>query len=247
MARKALLITPELCIGCRSCQVACKSWNQLPAEKTKNRGTHENPPDLSGSTYNKIHYIETTDSQGNVKWLFVSQRCRHCGEPACVQVCPVHALQQDKETGIVFYDKSICIGCRACSYACPFNIPRYDEKGKISKCHMCIDRVKAGLEPACAKACPTGAIRFGDRDELIAQAKKEGFKYIYGEKERGGLGVIYALNEPPKVYQLVENPKVSEDVLALGELLRGLVKKGIPVDASIVQKFLGSKETLVRV
>jgi len=237
MDRKALLITPDLCIGCRACQVACKAWNLLPAEKTKNRGTHENPPDLSGYTYNKIHFIETKDVNGNTKWLFVSERCRHCGDPACVKVCPVNALNKDPETGIVFYYKDACIGCRACSTVCPYDIPRYDEKGKIAKCHMCIDRVKAGLEPACAKACPTGAIKFGNREELIVQAKEEGFKYIYGEKEKGGLGVIYALNEPPELYQLTEKKEVSESAVALGEILKNLVKKGMPINNSIVKKF----------
>ncbi|MDF2952984.1 MAG: Fe-S-cluster-containing dehydrogenase component [Thermodesulfobacterium sp.] len=238
MGRKALLITPELCIGCRACQVACKSWNNLPAEKTKNNGTHENPPDLSGSTYVKIRFIEK-EVKGEVKWLFVRRSCMHCGEPACVQVCPVGAMQKDPETGIVFYDKSICIGCQACRSACPFDVPRYDKEGKISKCYMCIDRVKAGLEPACAKTCPTGAIKFGERDELIAQAKAEGFKVLYGEKELGGLGVIFALNREPAYYNLVENPKVPEKVVALGEMLKILVAKGVPINNSIIKEFLG--------
>jgi len=237
MGRKALLITPDLCIGCRACQVACKSWNGLPAEKTKNNGTHENPPDLSGNTYNRIRFIEKS-IDGEVKWLFVRQSCMHCGEPACVSVCPVGAIQKDLDTGIVFYDKNVCIGCQACRSACPFDIPRYDKKGKISKCHMCIDRVKAGLVPACAKTCPTGAIKFGERDELIAKAKAEGYKIIYGEKELGGLGQIFAINEVPSYYQLTENPKAPEKVVALGEMLRILVAKGIPINNSIIKEFL---------
>lgn len=238
MPRKGLLITPDLCIGCRACQVACKSWNDLPAEKTKNNGTHENPPDLSAYTYNKIRFIEKLDGNGEVRWLFVSRRCMHCGEPACVQVCPVGAMQKDMDTGIVFYDKGICIGCKACGAACPFNVPRYDKQGKISKCHMCIDRVRAGLVPACAKTCPTGAICFGDRDSLIEKAKKEGFKVLYGEKELGGLGVIFAINETPSYYELAESPKVSEKVVALGDILRILVSRGIPIDQSIIKEFL---------
>jgi len=240
MARKGLLITPDICIGCRACQIACKEWNQLPATKTKNNGTHENPPDLDGNTYNRIRFIETKDSKG-FKWLFVSQRCMHCGEPACVQICPVGALMKDKETGIVYYDKNKCIGCQACKSACPFGIPRYDAKGKISKCHMCIDRVKAGLTPACAKTCPTGAIKFGDRDALIKEAKAKGYK-LYGETDLGGLGVVFALKDSPKVYQLTENPRISESVAFWGSVLRTLVGRSDSTTTSFI-KYLAQKST----
>jgi formate dehydrogenase iron-sulfur subunit len=234
--RYGLLIVPDLCIGCRACQVACKSWNGLPAEKTKNRGTHENPSDLTGYTYNRIRFIERVTPKGEVNWVFVSQRCRHCGEPACVAICPAGAMQKDEETGIVFYDKNTCIGCQACRQACPFKIPRYDKEGKVSKCHLCIDRVKAGLLPACAKTCPTGAIRFGKREELLDWAKKEGYKLIHGEKELGGLGVMFALSKEPKYYDLVEKPVVREDLIALGQVLRVLVTKKIPLTKSIIRK-----------
>ncbi len=236
MKRKGLLITPDLCIGCRACQVACKSWNNLPAEKTKNRGTHENPPDLSGYTYNKIKFIEKVKANGDVEWLFVSQRCRHCGEPACVQICPVGALKKDAATGIVYYDKEICIGCQSCRAACPYDIPRYDDKGKISKCHLCIDRVKAGLEPACAKTCPTGAIKFGDRDELIKEARKNGYKILYGLKEHGGLGVVYALKKSPKEYELTEVKPVRHDLIMIGQMLRKLVNQGVAINQKILKE-----------
>lgn len=213
MARVGLLIRPDLCIGCRACQVACKSWNQLPVEKTRNYGTHENPPDLSANLFNRIRFIELPTNGLGVKWLFVSQRCMHCGEPACMEVCPVKAISKT-EDGMVLYDKGKCIACHACKEACPFQIPRYDDsgKGKIAKCHFCFDRVRAGLAPACAKTCPTEAIKFGKRDELILLAKKKGYPFIYGEKELGGLGVIFALKEPPSVYKLSERPKMPDHV-----------------------------------
>ncbi len=235
MSRKALLITPELCIGCRACQVACKSWNGLPAEKTKNRGTHENPPDLSGCTFNRIRFVERVTPRGEVRWYFVSQRCMHCGQPACVEVCPAGAMQKDEETGIVFYDKEQCLGCQACGQACPYKVPRYDKEGKIGKCHMCLDRVKAGLEPACAKTCPTEAIRFGGRKELLEQAKAKGYK-VYGETQRGGLGVLFAIKELPREYGLAERPVVREDLLAIGEALRLLHAKGVPISRSLVRQ-----------
>lgn len=235
MSRVTLLVRPDLCIGCRSCQVACKSWNELPAEKTKNRGTHENPPDLSGYTYNRIRFIEKVGPTGVVKWLFVTQRCMQCGEPACVQVCPAGAMKRDEETGVVFFNKEECIGCQACFEACPYGIPRYDKEGKIGKCHFCFDRIQAGIEPACAKACPTGALTFGDREELIRKAKEE-YRFIYGEKELGGLGVVFALREPPQEYELAWKPKVREDLVAIGEALRALHAKGIPIPKSLVKE-----------
>ena len=214
MARVGILIRPDVCIGCRACQVACKEWNGLPAEKTRNLGTHENPPDLSANLFNRVRFIEVLQNGKGVRWLFVSQRCMHCGEPACVEVCPVQALQRSEE-GIVFYDKEKCIACHTCKEACPFGIPRYDEggKGKVAKCHMCLERVRAGLAPACAKTCPTGAIKFGKRDALIAEAKDRGYPVLYGEKELGGLGVIFALRESPKVYRLSEAPSIPPHVL----------------------------------
>lgn len=235
MARKALLITPDLCIGCRACQVACKSWNELPAEKTKNNGTHENPPDLTGYTYNRIRFIEKVEGTGEIKWLFVSQRCMHCGEAACVEICPVKALKKDQDTGIVYYNKNQCIGCFACQAACPFNIPRYDKNNKIAKCHFCIDRVKAGLVPACAKTCPTESIRYGNREDLLKKARAEGYSVLYGEKELGGLGVIFALKDSPKEYQLVENPQKPENLIAMAQVLKVLIEKGVPISSSVLR------------
>lgn len=228
MARVGLLVRPDLCIGCRACQVACKQWNQLPADKTRNYGTFENPPDLSANLYNRIKFIEISANGQGVKWLFVSQRCMHCGEPACVEVCPAQALRKSEE-GIVVYDREKCIACHTCKEACPFGIPRYDDggKGKIAKCHLCYDRVKVGLPPACTKTCPTEAVKFGKRDELIAEAKRLRYPFIYGETEQGGLGVIYALKESPKIYQLAENPQVPAHVAFWNTLLRlALGKRG---------------------
>lgn len=204
MARKGLLIVPDLCIGCRACQVACKEWNQLSASETKNIGTHENPPDLDSNNFNRIRFIEHSEHQ-SVRWLFVSHRCMHCGEPACADVCPVSALIKDKVTGAIFYDRNKCIACHACKPACPFNIPRYDSggKGRVAKCNLCIDRVRAKLLPACVETCPTDSIRYGDREKLIKKAKAKGYE-IYGEGFFGGLGVVFALKDASQIYQLLE-------------------------------------------
>ena len=131
MSRKALVISPELCIGCRGCQTACKSWNQLPATKTANKGTTENPPDLTPNLYNKIRYVEMPSETNPVRWLFVSQRCMHCDDAGCIKICPAPGALFKTKEGAVGFDKEKCIGCKLCVAGCPFNVPRYDEKTRL--------------------------------------------------------------------------------------------------------------------
>lgn len=196
---KGVLYDANRCIGCRACQVACKQWNQLPAEATTNTGTLENPPKLSASTFTKIHFTEA-EYNGKFHFVFTKLQCMHCEHPACATACPVGALQKTKE-GPVIYDDNKCFGCRYCQVACPFGIPNF-EWGKpmpwIRKCTFCADRLGAGLEPACVKTCPTGALEFGERDDLIAIAREriaaspdKYVDHIYGEKEVGGLSWLY--------------------------------------------------------
>ena len=210
-SRKAILVTPEICIGCRACQVACKSWNQLPASKTKNNGTYQNPPDLESNTFNIIRFAEVPSQENPVRWLFVSRRCMHCEDAGCVKICPSGALYKTAE-GAVAYDRDKCIGCKLCSTGCPFDVPRYDKEGKVSKCHLCFDRIAANMTPSCVKTCPTGALKYGDRAELIAEAKKNGYTTIYGENDLKGLGSVYAFKEEPKLYGLKENPALPSSV-----------------------------------
>ncbi len=227
MSRKALLISPELCIGCRGCQTACKSWNQLSAEKTQNKGTAENPPDLSPNVYNRIRYVEVPSAANPVRWLFVSQRCMHCGDAGCMKICPAPgALYRTKE-GAVAFNKEKCIGCRLCIGGCPFNVPRYDAKDKIAKCTLCSDRISAGLAPACAKTCPSGAIRFGDRDAMIDLSKKTGYAKVYGEADLGGLGTLFAFRDAPAVYGMEEKPAIPESVIFWNRILRPLAYWGL--------------------
>jgi formate dehydrogenase iron-sulfur subunit len=209
--RTAILVTPEACIGCRACQVACKSWNQLPAIKTTNNGTYQNPPDLASAAYNIIRFNEVPSEQNPVRWLFVSRRCMHCEDAGCVTICPSGALYKTSE-GAVAFDRDKCIGCKLCSTACPFDVPRYDDEGKITKCHLCFDRIANDMQPACTKVCPTGALKYGDRAELIKEAKEKGFGTIYGENDLHGLGSIYAFKEEPKLYGMQENPTIPSSV-----------------------------------
>lgn len=236
MSRKALVISPELCIGCRGCQTACKSWNQLSATKTANKGTTENPPDLTPNLYNKIRYVEMPSETNPVRWLFVSQRCMHCDDAGCIKICPAPGALFKTKEGAVGFDKEKCIGCKLCVAGCPFNVPRYDEKDKITKCHMCSDRIAQGLEPACAKTCPTGAISYGDRDSLMRKAKTAGSQKLYGEADLGGLGVLYAFKDAPKVYGMEESPAIPESIVFWHKVLKPLAYWGIggAVAASLV-------------
>ncbi len=173
---KSFLIDTTKCTACRACQVACKQWNELEAETTTNRGTYENPPDLSPTTWVKVSFKETERDDGSLAWNFVRSGCRHCLDAPCKQAAAnADSITVDGETGAVLYNE----GTAGESYAnirlaCPFDIPRQAADGQLFKCRMCNDRVTDAddpRQPACAKACPTGAITFGDRDVILAAAE----------------------------------------------------------------------------
>jgi len=204
---KAVLCDANKCIGCRGCQAACKQWNEndefIPIEengvKSVNLGSYENPPQLSARTWTKIRFTELEDA-GKLHWVFTKLQCMHCEYPACVAACPVGALEKTAD-GPVVYDDSKCFGCRYCMVACPFGVPTFEWDKPIPwirKCTFCADRLDAGLEPACVKTCPTGALKLGEREELITEARRriaaQPHKYvnhIYGEKEVGGTSWLY--------------------------------------------------------
>ncbi len=216
-----MLLDTTQCIGCRGCQVACKQWNKLPGEVTRSTGTYQNPPWLSAHTWTLITYTEPEDFADNPRWLFRKVQCFHCTDAACEQVCPTGAIKK-QENGIVYINQSICTGCKYCVQVCPFHVPHADHvTGTTSKCWMCLDRVSNGLTPACAKACPTDAILFGSRVEMLAHAKKreqilkdQGFSpRIYGENELKGLHVITILAEKASTYGLPERPRKPTEMI----------------------------------
>jgi formate dehydrogenase iron-sulfur subunit len=219
-ARKGFLVDTSRCIGCRSCQVACKQWNKLDADKTANKGTFENPRDLTPALYNRIKFVEKEVS-GAVTWQFFNERCMHCGDAGCMKVCPSPGALYRTKDGIVAYNKEKCISCKYCVSACPFNIPRYDADDKVSKCHLCLDRIGGGMTPACAKACPTETLKYGKRNDLIAKATAAK-KTLYGVDSLNGLGVVYALEGPPEQYGLPAKPSIPLSIFLWKDVIKPL-------------------------
>jgi len=196
---KGVLVDLTRCIGCRGCQVACKSWNERSVSKTFLDGTFTNPPELNSDTYTRIAFIEQEKNSMPV-WSFIKNQCMHCKDPACLSACPVGAFSQTPE-GAVIYNFNRCIGCRYCMVACPFNIPKYEWRSTspwIRKCTFCSDRLTAEKIPACIKVCPTNVMQFGQYDEIVKEAEKrlkenpgKYVDHIYGKEEAGGTSWIY--------------------------------------------------------
>ncbi len=212
----AILFDAHICTACRGCQVACKQWNDLDAEETKNTGSYQNPPRLSSDTWLVMRFNELEDEDGKVTWAFGRHACMHCEHPACVAACPVGALYK-RDDGPVLYHADRCIGCRYCMLACPYEVPTFEwDQGLIAgawikKCTMCVDRLEAGREPACVQTCPSGALKYGQRDELIAYAEERIQKYpdiyiphVYGKVEGGGTSLLYISHVPFKELGLPE-------------------------------------------
>jgi formate dehydrogenase iron-sulfur subunit len=193
----AMLYDTTLCIGCKACQNACKDWNGNPAELDPS-GLYDAPQELSADTWTIIQLYE-----GDGEYSFSRKGCMHCVDPACVSACPVHALEKTTE-GPVVYDPKRCIGCRYCMVACPFDVPRFEWNEVIpvvDKCTFCTtegrNRLEQGLGPACADACPAGALIWGTRSDLLEEAharlEDNPGKYIdhvYGEEDAGGTSVL---------------------------------------------------------
>ncbi|MGC8939510.1 MAG: 4Fe-4S dicluster domain-containing protein [Candidatus Bathyarchaeia archaeon] len=174
-----ILINVDECIGCHACEAACKNSHEFPKEIMVQR--------VVSVEEGKFPSVKTLHSP--------VERCMHCLEPACVSACPFGAITKT-ERGPVIIDHEKCTGCQLCVKACPWNIPKFSmEAKKVYKCDFCYSRLQEGLSPACVEVCPVGALKFGDREELLKEAKAEK-KYIYGEVEAGGTSLIYASNEP---------------------------------------------------
>jgi formate dehydrogenase iron-sulfur subunit len=169
----SILIDTTICTACRGCQVACKQWHDLPAEKTQNMGSFQNPQDLSSETYKLVRMTEEIIN-GRLQWLFFPDQCRHCVDAPCLETAfDETAIYKDEATGAILYTQnSRKLDAGEIIGSCPYNIPRAAADGTLAKCDLCNDRVHNGLKPACVTACPTGAMRFGEREEILSFAQK---------------------------------------------------------------------------
>ncbi len=228
----AKLIDVSRCIGCKACQSACLEWNDLREEVGVNVGVYDNPHDLTENTWTLMRFTEI-DVDGRFEWLIRKDGCMHCDDPGCLKACPAPGAIVQYKNGIVDFVSENCIGCGYCVKGCPFNIPRISAKDqKAYKCTLCSDRVAVGQAPACAKVCPTQAISFGTKADMIdwagkriADLKERGYKNagLYNPAGVGGTHVMYVLKhlDKPEIYAgLPKDPKIS----ALVELWKGITK-----------------------
>jgi len=246
-ARKGFFTDTSVCIGCKACEVACKEWNVIPDDGMSFLGlSYDNTGALGASTWRHVAFIEqkreavdlgmpsaalpgaTGDGRADFRWLMESDVCKHCTQAACLDVCPTGSLFRT-EFGTVVVQDDICNGCGYCVPACPFGVidRRIGEKGVTKnvgiaqKCTLCYDRIGDGLQPACATACPTQSIQYGDVDELRLRARERvdvlhaagvHDARLYGDDENdgvGGLGAFFLLLDEPEVYGLPPDPVVT--------------------------------------
>jgi len=218
----AKLIDTTKCIGCKACQVACMAWNDLRDDIGTCTGHYENPHDLSEHSWTLMRFAEHENPKGDLEWLIRKDGCMHCEDPGCLKACPSPGAIVQYANGIVDFQEENCIGCGYCVTGCPFDIPRISRKDKKAyKCTLCSDRVAVGLEPACVKACPTGAIVFGTKqdmkqhaEERIEDLKSRGFDQagLYDPSGVGGTHVMYVLHhaDQPQLYSdLPKDPQIS--------------------------------------
>ena len=228
----AKLIDVTKCIGCKACQAACQEWNDLREEVGINEGSYTNPHDLTANSWTLMRFAET-EANGTLEWLIRKDGCMHCADPGCLKACPSPGAIIQYSNGIVDFHDENCIGCCYCIAGCPFDIPRLSKKdAKVYKCTLCSDRVAVGLEPACIKACPTQALVFGSKadmiehaEERIADLKERGFQNagLYDPAGVGGTHVMYVLHhaDQPELYNdLPKDPEISPTV----GLWKGLFK-----------------------
>ena len=226
--RKGFFTDTTLCIGCKACEVACKQWNQLPDDGMMFTGmSYDNTVALGASTWRHVAFIErpvplSTQDAGAFSWLFSSDVCKHCVRAGCLESCPTGAIVRT-EFDSVYVQPDICNGCGYCVVNCPFGVidVRKDD-GRAWTCTLCYDRLKADMQPACAKACPTDSIKFGDLEELRATARQrvatlqeQGMQeaYLYGEDAASqpgteGLNAFFLLVDKPEAYNLPPDPVV---------------------------------------
>ncbi len=266
----------SVCIGCKACEVACKEWNLVPVDGYEWTGdSYDNTQALGADTWRHVAFVEQRKplreadegADDVLRWLMSSDVCKHCTHAACLDVCPTGSLFRT-EFGTVVVQEDICNGCGYCVPACPFGVldrreqpavsdppPAFLGKmadGRVWKCTLCYDRLKGGHEPACAKACPTQSIQFGELDELreradgrLAKLQDEGWNgaRLYGrdpEDGVGGFGAFFLLLDEPEVYGLPPDPVVTTKHLP--EMWGQAFAAGALLVATVAGAFLGGRQ-----
>jgi formate dehydrogenase iron-sulfur subunit len=278
-ARKGFFTDTSVCIGCKACEVACKEWNHVPPSNQGFTGdSYDNTIDLGANTWRHVAFIEqrkpldpgeslvasairqqaaeewglqTYQDGDGMRWLMASDVCKHCTEAACLEVCPTGSLFRT-EFGTVVVQEDICNGCGYCVPACPFGVlDKREEDGRVWKCTLCYDRLKDDMEPACAKACPTDSIQFGELDDLRerASARLEVLHHagaasaqLYGadpDDGVGGFGAFFLLLDEPEVYHLPPDPKTT--TRDLGETWAATGAAAIALGIGIAAAVLGGR------
>jgi formate dehydrogenase iron-sulfur subunit len=289
--RMGFFTDTTVCIGCKACEVACKQWNDLPADGAvwRRGGSYDHTGDMTANTWRHVEFIEMLEPAEDLRrdaeerlarggggslptlpagegvdvsqavadmsrWVFMSDVCKHCTNAGCLDACPTGALIRT-EFDTVVVQPDVCNGCGYCVPACPFGvIDRDHDDGRAAKCTLCYDRLEDGLEPACAKACPTDSIQFGPYEELVEVARERvatlharghTTTYLYGagdapeDQLAGGLGAFFLLTEPPERYGLpaqAESP-IQENVPPA--TAAGLAA-GVAAVAGVVVSFLAT-------
>lgn len=256
MARMAYSFDSSKCTGCHGCQVSCKQWNQEKTVATKFSGSYQNPPQLDKDTRMIVRYYENFEKDTIPQLNLLKFQCFHCGDAACVKVCPSGALSKTAH-GSTAVDTGKCIACGYCHSACPFTIPVVGTH--VNKCDMCFSRTQNGSDsdrtstPACVKTCPAGALEYGNRESLLDQAhkriawlKSRGYSQanVYGDNVLGGLGVISILKYPPANYGLPANPSVPSEIIAWKDVFNpfGLVMLAGAMGLTVAHRILVARQ-----
>jgi formate dehydrogenase iron-sulfur subunit len=249
---KGFYTDTTVCIGCKACQAACHQWNQLPAlndGKVELTGdSYDNTGRLNAVDWRHVRFIEQIPEDRHQdgflkgsRWLMMSDVCKHCVRAGCLEVCPTGAIIRT-EFDSVYIQQDVCNGCRACIPACPFGVVDIGGDGKAHKCTLCYDRMQHGMEPACAQACPTDSIRFGDVHELraladqrVADLRGQGVPaYVYGKEEIvGGLNCFFLLVDQPEVYGLPSKPELPSANVDKGFALSALTAAAVAVGSVV--------------
>jgi formate dehydrogenase iron-sulfur subunit len=244
-----------VCIGCKACEVACKQWNQLPDDGLAFTGmSYDNTVHLGASTWRHVAFVERPMVENTkFSWLLMSDVCKHCRTAACLDACPTGSIIRT-EFDTVFVQPDICNGCGYCVSACPFGvIDRNEEDGRAWKCTLCYDRLGNDMTPACAKACPTESIQFGDIDELRARAHDRVRElhdagvteaYLYGENEADqpgtdGLNAFFLLVDQPEVYNLPPDPVAPRKTV--GRSWRSMIAASVALAVTAAVSVMGRR------